>query len=350
MEGGGAYNRSSRVQATGLLPAVAMLEAAARHAALEPSPRTIVIADYGASQGHNSLLPMSAAIAALRARVGVDRAILVVHTDQPDNDFGALFRTLSDDPDSYLRNDAAAFASAVGRSFYGQILPPDSVTLGWSSWSVQWLSRLPGPIPDQVQVAYSHDPAARAAYARQAAEDWHTFLTARSSELCPGGRLVVQTMALDDAGEFGYRPLLAAMYAELEKMVADRFLRPEELGRMAIPTVGRSRADLAAPFGPARRFGSLSLESLDIFGGEDQVWARFERTGDAVAFGREWAAFSRASVFPTLATALDGGREDPRHPAFPNRLEAGVAARLAADPCPMTIPLAKMMLVKDLAP
>ena len=51
--------------------------------------------------------------------------MLVVHTDVPDNDFTAMFRTLADDPDSYLKKDAATFASAVGRSFYEQILPSE---------------------------------------------------------------------------------------------------------------------------------------------------------------------------------------------------------------------------------
>ena len=105
-----------------------------------------------------------------------------------ENDFTALFRTLANDPNSYLRGDAAVFCSAIGRSFYEQILPANSVTLAWSSWAVQWLSRVPAPIPDQVQVFYSLDPAARAAYAEQAANDWRTFLSRRERELCPGGR------------------------------------------------------------------------------------------------------------------------------------------------------------------
>ena len=65
-----------------------------------------------------------------------------------------------------------------------------------------------GTIPDQVQVAYSHDSTARAAFARQAAEDWQDFLVHRGRELRPGGRLVVLTMALDDSGDFGFRPLI----------------------------------------------------------------------------------------------------------------------------------------------
>jgi hypothetical protein len=306
----------------------------------------VVLADYGASQGHNSLAPIAAAIGALRERLAPGRAVSVVHTDLPDNDFGALFHTLDADPASYLRRDPAAFASVVGRSFYGQILPSASVTLGWSSWAVQWLSRRPATIPDHVQVAYSRDPAARAAYARQAAADWATSLDCRGRELAPGGRLVVLTMALDEAGDFGYRPLLDALYATLIELVEDGSLRREEVLRMAIPTVGRSRADLLAPFVEHGSFAGLSVDCAEVFLDEDRIWSDFERDRDSGGFGARWAAFCRASVFPTLASSLEGGRDGPRAAAFEDRLEAGIAARLAATPQPMIIPLARMLLAK----
>jgi len=347
MEGHGVYNRSSRVQAAGLSPAMPLLEQAATTVALSAGPEPVVIVDYGSSEGHNSLGPMAVAIGALRKRVGLERTILVVHTDLPENDFTALFRTLAADPNSYLRADPAVFACAVGRSFYEQLLPASSVTLGWSSWAVQWLSSAPAPIPDQVQVAYSGDPAARAAFAWRAADDWRTFLAQRGRELCPGGRLVVLTMAVDEAGNFGYRPLLEAMYASLMQMAEEGFLRAEELRRMAIPTVGRSREDLLAPFAEAGSFAGLSIEEMEMFGGEDRIWAQFESDGDAPAFGARWAAFSRASVFPSLASGLAGGQHDPRAITFVDRLEANLATRLAAAPERMLIPLGKLLLVKE---
>lgn len=346
MEGGGAYNRHSQVQGAGLMPAVALLEQAARSGELAPAPEPVVIADYGASEGRNSLLPMGTAIAALRERIGSDRPISVIHTDLPSNDFSALFRTLADDPSSYLRGDPAAFASAVGRSFYGQILPAGCVTLGWSSWAVQWLSRVPAQIPDHLQVAYSQSSEARAAFGHQAADDWRAFLSARGRELRPGGRLVVVAMAVGDDGEFGYRPLLDALYGALRGLVGEGLIRDEEVRRMAIPTVGRSRAEFADPFGPEGRFAGLSMEHLEVFDAADGIWAEYQAAGDAVAFGRQWAAFSRASVFPTLAAGLDGGSRDARFGQFLDRLEAGVAARLAAVPERMRIPLAKTSLVK----
>jgi hypothetical protein len=91
------------VQAAGSSPAVPLLEKAAQEVLLPPVPEPIVIADYGSSEGRNSLAPLRVAIEVLRQRIGKKRAISVVHTDLPGNDFGALFQMLASDPASYLR-------------------------------------------------------------------------------------------------------------------------------------------------------------------------------------------------------------------------------------------------------
>lgn len=340
------YTASSRLQAAGLRPAIALFEDAARSVPLPRAPQPIAIADYGAANGFNSLLPISAAIAIVRGRTRSDHAILVAHTDVPDNDFSALFATLSDDQDSYLKKDAATFASAVGRSFYKQILPSDSIALGWSSWAVHWLSRVPTPIPDHVQISYSSDEQARRAYARQAAEDWHEFVAFRGRELAPGGRLVVLTVGLEPDGGSGFRPAFDAVVAQLRQLVEDKFVTGDEVRRMSIPSMGRDEKDFRAPFAPSGRFEGLSIEHLELFNAEDRFWAQYRTDKDATVFGANWAAFLRASIFPTLAAALDGGVSDPRGTEFVDRLEAGVAAQLAAAPEQMSIPLAKLVLEK----
>src|SRR5262249_7084678 len=81
MEGGGAYNRSSSIQAAGLAPAVPWLAEAARVVPLGPPDVPLIVADYGSSQGRNSLAPLRAAIGILRERTGADRPISVFHTD-----------------------------------------------------------------------------------------------------------------------------------------------------------------------------------------------------------------------------------------------------------------------------
>lgn len=342
--GSSGYSAASRLQAAGLRPAIALFEQAA---AVVPLPRStsqpIVIADYGAATGHNSLLPIGSAIAALRRRTRAEHCVLVTHTDVADNDFTAMFRTLTDDPDSYLRKDAAVFTSAVGRSFYQQILPSNSVNLGWSSWAIQWLSRTPVPVPDHLHIAYSADDAVRSAYGRQAAHDWHEFIAYRGRELCPGGRMVVMTMALGDDGEFGFEPLLSAMTDTLAELVGAGLLTAEDLRGVTIPTVARRRADFFAPFAPSGRFERLEIEHLEVFDGEDRYFADYRKDHDAKAFGARWAQFARASVFPAMAATLP---QPSRHPQVFDRLEAGIAARLAAAPQPTRIPLAHLVLHK----
>ncbi|TFV60504.1 SAM-dependent methyltransferase [Mycobacterium sp. PS03-16] len=342
----GSYTANSRLRAAGLRPAIALFEDAARRVPLPRPPQPIVIADYGAATGHNSLLPICAALTVVRARTTAEHSVLVTHTDVPDNDFTAMFRTLTEDPDSYLQKDNASFASAVGRSFYSQILPSNSVNLGWSSWAVQWLSHVPAPVPDHVHVSGTADEAVRAAYARQAAHDWHEFIAFRGRELCPGGRLVVMTMAVADDGETGFRPLLAALMDALDELTGSGLVRDDERQRMTIPTVGRRGADFLAPFAPSGRFERLEIEHLEVFDGEDRFHDQYRKDKDANAFGAQWAGFARAAVFPTLLAALTCGPADPRAGEIADRLEAGIGARLGAAPEPTRLPLAHVVLHK----
>ena len=87
-------------------------------------------------------------------------------------------------------------------------------------------------------------------------------------------------------------------------------------------------------------------QKLEVFAAEDRIWEQYEANGDAQAFGAQWAAFTRASVFPTLAADLQSGG-DGRSVQFFDSLEAAVATRLAAAPERMLIPLAMLLLVKE---
>lgn len=340
------YSAATRFQAAGLVPAISVFERAAAAVPLPAPPQPIVVADYGAANGFNSLLPIGAALAVLRKRTRPEHSVLVVHTDRPDNDFTALFHTLENDPDTYLRKDRAVFASAVGRSFYAQILPSNSVNLGWSSWAIHWLSRVPCSFEGHIQVDYCADENVRAAYAKQSAHDWHEFIAFRGRELCPGGRLVVMTMAISEDGDAGFQPLLAAITDGLEELTADGFLTADEMARMCVPTVGRRAGDFTAPFAPSGRFEGLEIEHLDVFDADDRFWSRYKLDSDAEAFGAKWAGFARASVCPALTAALEGGADDPRTPEFLDRLESAVAQRLAAAPAQTRIPLALVVLMK----
>ncbi|BBZ03907.1 hypothetical protein MCHIJ_33440 [Mycolicibacterium chitae] len=340
------YTAAARLQAAGLQSAIELFVDAAGAVPIPRYPQPIVIADYGASTGHNALLPVAAAITALRRRTRKEHPILVAHTDVPDNDFTALFQTLTDDPDSYLYKDAAVFCSAVGRSFYQQLLPSQSVSLGWSSWAIHWLSKTPVPVPDHILPALSDDDRTRAACERQAAQDWQEFIAFRGRELVGDGRLVVLTMGVDEAGRPGLLPLVDILYGALTQLVGSGLISAEELRAMAIPIVGRGEKDFAAPFAPKDRFEGLSIEQVEVFDAEDRYFQQFTVDNDANALGAKWASFLRASVFGCLTAALSGGHDDPRATELCDRLERSIATQVAAAPARTPMPLAKVVLRK----
>jgi hypothetical protein len=69
MEGSGSYNRHARIAAGGAALAVPLLEQTAREVELGGGDSPVLIANYGSSQGKNSLSPMQAVIRTQRGRV-----------------------------------------------------------------------------------------------------------------------------------------------------------------------------------------------------------------------------------------------------------------------------------------
>jgi hypothetical protein len=132
----------------------------------------------------------------------------------------------------------------------------------------------------------------------------------------------------------------------LTELTEQGLLTESELRHMSIPAVGRRARDFLAPFAPSGVFERSSIAHLEVFDADDRFWTQYQIDKDAESFGARWAAFARASVFPTLAPAFDSGRADPRWIEFFDTLEARVAARLAAAPEQMQIPLAQLVIEK----
>jgi hypothetical protein len=328
MEGGGFYNRNSDFQAAGIERALPLFEAAARTVLADgPAHSPLVIADYGASQGRNSMKPMGLAIDVLRDRLGAGRPIEVIHTDLPGNDFASLFTTLQDGGSSYLTGRPGVFPSAVGRSYFEPILPAGRVHLGWNTWTLHWLSRSPVEPTDHTMAVFSAAPGAAEAVRRQAAQDWASFLAARSAEMAPGAKLLTLAIgALPD--EHGWKWPSTALWEAASQMADEGLVSQGELTRLTIPVYGRTVADLEAPFAGGAYFG-LTLEHVEVVEGPDPFWETFQETGDADQLGRQWAAMLRAVSSQIVAEAFAAR---PQRDALIDDLFARLARRMAATP------------------
>jgi cyclopropane-fatty-acyl-phospholipid synthase len=326
MQGGGFYNRHSTMQEANLVSALPLLEEAASAAAL-PDAGALVLVDYGSSEGRNSLAPVRAAIERWRARVGSDRAIEVIHADLPSNDFTTLFTLLDEAPGSYLAGDRAVFPSAVGRSYYAPIRPPQSVDLGWSSNALHWMSRNPIEVRDHGWAILGGSAEARAAVARQQDEDWLRFLQARGSELRAGGRVVCQFMGQGD-DHHGFEWMAGAFWDCWEAMARDGLVTDAELRRMTIGSAGRTVEQIERPFAQGRCAG-LALTHLSVVRAPDPFWRAYQEKHDAARLGQGWANMMRAANGPSFAAGLDPDRDKGR---LLDELTLRLAERIAADP------------------
>jgi hypothetical protein len=342
MEGGGSYNRHARIPAGGGSLALPFLELAVRNITLDGGDQPVVIADYGSSQGKNSLAPMRAAIKALRTRVGPNRPISVVHVDQAANDFNTLFDVLHRDPERYSVDDPNVFPSAIGRSFYQRVFPSEHVHLGWSSYAAVWLSRIPMPIPGHFMPLASTGDV-RKAYERQAADDWKLFLSLRSSELRAGGRLVVVLPGIGDEGLTGFEPLFRCANSALAEMVAEGTITHDECAGMVLGSCPRRKCELLAPFNADGQFIGLTVEHCELSGLPDAAWTDYERDANEELLARRHAGFFRSIFVPSLASALsDSGKRQ----AFADAMDQKLMRRMVDQPAPFHSFVQTMILAK----
>jgi SAM dependent carboxyl methyltransferase len=342
MEGGGSYNLHAKLPAGGGSLALPYLEKAAQSCALPPASNAIVIADYGSSQGKNSLSPMRAAIRCLRARVGNERSVMVVHVDQHANDFNTLFDVLHKDPERYALDDPNVFPCAIGRSFYENVFPQGQVDLGWCSYAAVWLRRIPSLIPGHF-ISLGCTGNVRAAFDLQAAEDWSLFLSLRSRELRAGGRFVVVLPGLSDTGGSGLEPVFSSANAVLAELVNERVIDADERKRMVLGSYPRRRAQLLEPFRADGQFQSLSVEHCELFELADAAWTDYQVNGDLQALVSRHAAFFRAIFVPSLSSSISDAE---KRNTFADCLEQKLKKRLSEGPTPLHSFVQVMVLAK----
>ncbi|KAA8542773.1 hypothetical protein F0562_023925 [Nyssa sinensis] len=115
----------------------------------------------------------------------------VFFNDRVSNDFNTLFINLPP--------NRKYFAAAVPGSFYGRLFPKASINFIFSSFALQWLSKLPqvvcdlnSPSCNKGRILYANPPKeVGEAYSAQYAEDMEKFLGAPAQELVSGGLMAL---------------------------------------------------------------------------------------------------------------------------------------------------------------
>jgi len=306
MTGGGFYNRHSGLQDAAIRMVLLMWREALKGGAL--ADRGVTIVDYGSSEGRNSMAPIGMAIAIVRERTGAETPIQVIHTDLPGNDFSTLFRLLIDNDDSYQKRDAQIYPSAIGRSYFEQILPANSVDIAWNSWTLQWMSENPVDDPDFLYGVCSPRQEVRAVVAQQLEKDWRAFLNLRAIELRPGGRMLC-LFGSHGRNSLGWEWIVNALWGVVLDMWREGILSDAEKLRINLPLGPRDIDAIRKPFGDAGVFSGLRLLRAEVIQSPDPYWPEFQKTKNASQLGENWKNFMKAVFAPAIATQLDPSQD-----------------------------------------
>ncbi|CAM6104473.1 unnamed protein product [Calypogeia fissa] len=207
-EGDDCYAKNSRTQADGVKFVLPTLEAAINRIILPQKP-LVKIADLGCSSGPNSIEHMNLVVSLMKSRFaapsysGPTPEFQVFFVDLLSNDFNGLFRLINQGRNRQgplrLQQSMSGvtdyFSTGVFGSFYGRLLPRDSIDVVFSSFSLHWLSKIPEVVQEPHSPAYNDGfvwihggkELVAQAYAEQAKRDMCDFLRARAEEMVSGG-------------------------------------------------------------------------------------------------------------------------------------------------------------------
>ncbi|CAF0856886.1 unnamed protein product [Adineta steineri] len=225
------YNDNSHPQLVAVDSTIPYIREAINVFDIQSSSTPVIIADFGSAHGSNSLYAMKMIIQCLREanKIANEKEILVIHNDLPTNDWITLFNLLNKD-DTY-------YSLANGRSFYESCLPPNSLSIGYSSTSLHWLSRKPCNISNHCASLFAQGNELRA-FQEQAHLDWTHFLEYRSRELITGGILILLIPSIDDQGSNGFDIIREILY-----ICAQSILTPQELLDYTLPIYARKYSE-----------------------------------------------------------------------------------------------------------
>jgi len=335
MIGGGFYNRHSAPQANALEYVLPWLIEAAAAMDLSPVPEAVTLADFGCSEGQNSIKVMHAVLPVLRSRTS--RPLVTIHSDLPTNDFSEALLALRPQGQSVFGENT--YSAILGGSMFDRLLPPRSLHVAMTFNAVGFLSRrpldrLPGYIlpngPSALRNVGAVTETERSAFAEQAGADLESFLRARAVELVPGGKLLVQVFGMGEE----YRTcdglydvlndavLEAVTSGQIDRATYDAYYQPVYF---------RTLKELLTPLeaGTGVCTDLFSIDRAECYEVPVPFVEDFKQNGAAAAYASAYTRFLRAFTEPVLRLALG---DNPKTDAVVGDVFGRVERLLTAHP------------------
>lgn len=226
----------------------------------------ISFCDFGAADGGTSLNLWTDVILTTLQTYPSDQ-VNMQYEDQPNADFQALFGFVQGrlcipgrTSKSYLESKYAEriFVSAVGTSFHQQCLPTHSLTFGFSSTAMHWLSSVPEKhlspgMLHHTSLVKGRDDDVIDSWRNVGENDWTNILCARAKELRVGGKLVLVNFCIDKDGQYlgNTKNVPRNMFREMEKqwkaLWLENIISKKEYERAQILNYYRTVDEMCSP-------------------------------------------------------------------------------------------------------
>ncbi|KAI4381172.1 hypothetical protein MLD38_007275 [Melastoma candidum] len=283
------------------------------------SPATLAIADLGCSSGPNTLFTVSEiivkAVQSFCAMTGHQSPEYQIYlNDLPSNDFNSIFVSLPIFQTTQLNQQGIkegtlpkCFFTGVPGSFYGRLFPRNSLHFVHSSYSLQWLSKVPEGVQNNkgnVYISRKSPPNVVEAYYKQFREDFKTFLECRAEELVSGGRMVLTFLGRrsDDPCSDECCCIWELLAMALYEMVSEGLMEEEKLDNFNIPLYNPCPGEVKLEI---ENQGAFSIDDLAV---SEVNWSGYDTEVDPEEASGSYsvAGCMRAVAEPLLLNHFGG--------------------------------------------
>ena len=322
MKGENHYNAHSQPQQLAAMRSIPLVQQAAAHIGsnilhklmkctsdINNSDMSVTVVDYGSSQGNNSINVIKSFIAQVResSKLG-ELSIVIIHEDQPGNDWNALFKTITCNMATELNTSYMSdqyihtLASPIG--FYSAVVPNSTVDFGCSFAAMHWLSHVVAPINTHFDIncvkAGVEDDTVQL-WRDAAAADWLRLLTLRSKELKSNGYLLISCMSRDSAGDNGVQNLLNSMKKVLKRCVQMNIITVQQYKSINSQLYTRSQVEILHGI---KQLPSLELISFQQSNVSAQYYGEYMQHQDIKKYAVDTIEYLKAWFEPILMSAL----------------------------------------------
>ncbi|XP_054811790.1 S-adenosyl-L-methionine:benzoic acid/salicylic acid carboxyl methyltransferase 2-like [Prosopis cineraria] len=241
----------------------------------ERVPRTLSIADLGCSSGPNTLFVIGELIEIvekLRRDLNHESPEYTIFlNDLPGNDFNNIFKSLECFKQKLssrvIGGIDQCYITGVPGSFYGRILPTNSLDFVHSSSSLHWMSQVPEGVENNKGNIYSASTSpldVRKAYYHQFQRDFSLFLKCRAQELVEGGHMVLTLIgrSCDDPSSHESNYIWELLATALKKMVLEGIIKEDQIDSFNFPVYYPCPSELELEI---EKEGSFTLNRLEAF-------------------------------------------------------------------------------------